>query len=49
MLMVRDGVAGFILLDATLLASMGRTAEAAAVSLLLLPAFGLMAIFRRLG
>lgn len=49
MLMVRDGVAGFILLDATLLASLGRTSEAAAVSLLLLPAFGLMALFRRLG
>ncbi|HEX7896428.1 MAG TPA: hypothetical protein VF950_01515 [Planctomycetota bacterium] len=49
MLLVRDGVAGFILLDATLLASFGRTAEAAVVAALLLPAFGLMAIFRRLG
>jgi hypothetical protein len=49
MLLVRDGVAGFILLDAVLLASFGRNVEAAAVAALLLPAFGLMAIFRRLG
>jgi 4-hydroxybenzoate polyprenyltransferase len=49
MLLVRDGVAGFILLDAALLASFGRNVESAAVAALLLPAFGLMAIFRRLG
>lgn len=49
MLLVRDGVAGFILLDAALLASFGRNVEAAAVAALLLPAFGLMAVFRRLG
>lgn len=49
MLLVRDGVAGFLLLDAALLAAAGRPLQAAAVAALLLPAFGLVAIFRRLG
>lgn len=49
MLLVRDGVAGFIVLDATLLASVGRPLEAAAVAALLLPAFAGVALFRRLG
>jgi hypothetical protein len=49
MLLVRDGVAGFILLDAALLASFGRFAEAGAVAALLVPAFALVALFKRLG
>jgi 4-hydroxybenzoate polyprenyltransferase len=49
MLLVRDGVAGYILLDAVLLASSGRYVEAAVVAALLVPAFALVALFRRLG
>lgn len=49
MLLVRDGVAGYLLLDAVLLASFGRYAEAGIVAGLLLPAFGLVAVFKRLG
>ena len=49
MLLVRDGVAGYLLLDAVLLASFGRFVEAGLIAALLLPAFGLVAIFKRLG
>ncbi len=49
MLLVRDGVAGYLLLDAVLLASFGRFVEALFVATLLVPAFGLVAVFKRLG
>lgn len=48
MLLVRDGVAGIILLDATLLRSFGDTWIAYIVAALLLPAFGSIAVFKRL-
>ncbi len=48
MLLVRDGVAGFILLDATWLAAAGRLLPAAAVAALLLPAALSVAWFKKL-
>lgn len=47
MLMVRDGVAGFILLDAALVAPLGWVAPALIASLLV-PAFLLLQLFKRL-
>ncbi|HYE98791.1 MAG TPA: hypothetical protein VEJ18_07765 [Planctomycetota bacterium] len=48
MLMVRDGVAGFILLDASIVMSTGKVVEGTVLAALLIPAFGLMQIFKRL-
>ena len=49
MLMVRDGVAGFILLDASLVTRFQEPWLGLAIAALLLPAFGLIALFKRLG
>jgi len=48
MLLVRDGVAGFILLDATWLAAAGRLVPAAAIAGLLIPAALSVAWFKKL-
>lgn len=48
MLMVRDGVAGFILLDASIVMATGQVVEGVMLAALLVPAFGLMQIFKRL-
>lgn len=48
MLMVRDGVAGFILLDASIVMSTGKVVEGTVLAALLIPAFGLMQVFKRL-
>jgi hypothetical protein len=48
MLMVRDGVAGFILLDASIVARYPDPVAALAIAALLVPAFGLVAVFKRL-
>ena len=48
MLLVRDGVAGFILLDATWLSAAGRLVPAAAITALLIPAALSVAWFKKL-
>jgi 4-hydroxybenzoate polyprenyltransferase len=48
MLLVRDGVAGIILLDASMLLGSGLVLQGAAVAALLVPAFLLVALFKRL-
>lgn len=49
MLLVRDGVAGIIVLDATLLLAAGLTVPGIVVAGLVLPAALLVAVFKRLG
>jgi hypothetical protein len=48
MLMVRDGVAGFILLDASIVLRHQDPILALGIAALLIPAFGLVAVFKRL-
>jgi hypothetical protein len=48
MLLVRDGVAGIVLLDATLVMSGGTILGGFWIALLLLPAFWMISIFKRL-
>jgi hypothetical protein len=48
MLMVRDGVAGFILIDASIVMRFQEPALGLAIAALLIPAFGLMQVFKRL-
>ena len=48
MMLIRDGVAGFILLDATQLAAMGKEIAAVGIAALLLPAALSIALFKKL-
>lgn len=48
MLMIRDGVAGFILLDASIVLRFQEPALGLAIVALLVPAFALVAVFKRL-